>query len=77
MKASLIISILIFFNTSALVTKPIFNFLESVNLWWFVAIEVLLLLSFFINRFLKSLNMMSEIDLSNIKLYVRDGSEGE
>lgn len=77
MKASLIISILIFFNTSALVTKPIFNFLESVNLWWFVAIEVLLLLSFFINRFLKSLNMMSEIDLSNIKLYVRNGSEGE
>lgn len=69
MKISIILIALIFLNTSALIAEPIANLLRGVNVWLLLGIEALLLIGYYVNSIIRDIRKVSEIDLSNLKLY--------
>lgn len=69
MKISIILIALIFLNTSALIAEPIANLLRGVNVWLLLVIEALLLIGYYVNSIIRDIRKVSEIDLSNLKLY--------
>lgn len=69
MKTSIILIALIFLNTSALIAEPIANLLRGVNVWLLLGIEALLLIGYYVNSIIRDIRKVSEIDLSNLKLY--------
>ena len=70
MKTSIILIALILLNTSALLAEPIASLLKGVNVWLLLGIEAFLLLGYYVNSVLRDLRKVSEIDLSNLKLFV-------
>ncbi len=70
MKTSLLLIILIVLNTTAIISEPVTNLIEGVNSWWFLGLELALLIGFYLNKIVKDLRTHCEIDCNNLKLYV-------
>ncbi len=70
MKASVIIIVLIFFNTTALIAEPVADLFKSVNPWVFIAIEAILLIGYFLNNITKDLRRLVQLDCNNLNLFV-------
>ncbi len=70
MKTSILLPVLIFINTSALISEPIANLIKGIDTFWLIVLEVLLLIGYLINNTLKGLNTFSELDLNNLNLFV-------
>lgn len=70
MKTSIILIALIVLNTSALIAEPIANLLRGVNIWLLLGIEVVLLIGYYVNSIVRDIRKVSEIDLSNLRLFV-------
>ncbi|MEO9891988.1 hypothetical protein [Aurantibacter sp.] len=70
MKTSIVLLFLIILNTSALLSEPLAVIVKDLNPWFLVALEVVLLLFFYLNNQLKGLNELANIDLSDIELFV-------
>ena len=70
MKTSIILSILIAFNTTALLAQPLAQVIQGINGWVFAAIEGLLLLGYYLNAFIKDLRKRIEIDFKNLNVFV-------
>ncbi len=67
MKTSLLIAVLILINTSALVSAPLTKLLESISIWWLIGIELCLIIAYYINRIIKDLRSLFEIEFNNLK----------
>jgi len=74
MKTSIILIVLILFNTTALVSQAIATFLKDVNPWLFVGIEILLLIGFYAHIVVKDVRKISNIDFSDLNLFVFKGN---
>jgi len=70
MKTSILLSIALFVNTSLLLSEPLANWVQGVNPWVFVIIELTLLLGIYINNTAKDLNKACELDLDNLNVFV-------
>lgn len=70
MKTSLILGILIIVNTSALLSETLAAWVKGINPWVFVAFEIVLLISLYLNYLLKGLHEIGKVDLSGIDLFV-------
>ncbi|NNC70931.1 MAG: hypothetical protein HKN90_08935 [Flavobacteriaceae bacterium] len=70
MKTSIILIALIFINTSAILAEPIASLLKGVNVWLLLSLEDLLIIGYYINSVVQNIRKVSEIDLSNLKLFV-------
>ena len=70
MKTSLLLIVLIVINTSALISQPINNLIQDISVWWFLGIELCLILGFYINKTIKDLKSHCELDCNNLKLYI-------
>lgn len=70
MKTSVILIILLVFNTTALIAGPIAQFSKGISSWFFVIIEAILLIGYYINTIIKELREAEKVDFDNITLYV-------
>ena len=70
MKTSIILFILILFNTTALISEPLAQLVRGVNIWVLIGLEILLCVGFLINQLMKDMGKISKIDLSDLKLFV-------
>jgi len=75
MKTSITLIILIVINTSVIISEPITNLIKGINIWWFLAFELCLILGYFINKTIKDLRTHCEINCNNLKLYIVKGNE--
>lgn len=75
MKTSLLLLILIVINTSAIISEPITKLIQGVNIWWFLGLEICLVIGYYINKTIKELQTHCEIDCNNLKLYVVKGKK--
>lgn len=79
MKTSIVLLVLIILNTTALLSEPLAGLVKEIDPWLFVALEVVLLLIFYVNNQLKGLGEIAKIDLSGIELFVirpKDSTQG-
>ena len=75
MKTSLLLIILIALNTTALISVPITKLISSINIWWLIAFELILIIGYYINKTIKDLRSHCEIDCNNLKLYIIKGKK--
>jgi len=68
MKTSIAIIVLLFVNTTALLSEPFFALIKSINIWYLLAIEIILVLAYFINKLFKNINEAIDPDF-NVDLY--------
>ncbi len=75
MKTSLIIIVLIFLNTSVLISETIAKLISGINIWWFISLELVLVLGYYINKTIKDLSSYCQIDCNNLKLFIVKGNK--
>jgi hypothetical protein len=73
MKTSLIIIVLIFLNTSVIISETIAKLINDINIWWFISLELALVLGYYINKTVKDLRSYCQIDCNNLKLVIVKG----
>ena len=74
MKTSIILIVLILFNTTALFSKLISQLIGDINPWLFVCLEILLLVGYYVNTLLKDIEKVSQIDFSKLNIFVLRGN---
>jgi hypothetical protein len=72
MKTSLLILILLTVNTTTIFAKPMSLFIERIDTWILVLLEVLLLIGYFANNILKDINKTLEIELNGLNFYPKN-----
>ena len=80
MKSYIVLLVLLVLNTSALLSEPLAALVKGISPWLLVIVEIVLLLTFYINNQLKGLKEIAKIDLSGIDLYVvnpKDKTQGK
>lgn len=70
MKTSIVLLALIVLNTSALLSETLASLVKGINPWLLVGLEVILLLIYYVNKQLKGLHKITDIDFSGIDLFV-------
>jgi len=70
MKTSIVLIILILFNTTALISEPLAFLVKGINTWVLLGIELLLLVVYYINQAIRDINKIVTIDFNNLKLFV-------
>lgn len=68
MKTSVVLIILILFNTSALLSESIAQLVKGINPWLFVGLEILLVISYLFNKTLKDLRKTIDFDCNYLNL---------
>jgi len=74
MKTSIILIVLILFNTTALISKAIAILIKDVNPWLFIGVEILLLIGFYAHMVVKDVRKISNIDFSDLNIFVIKGN---
>jgi len=77
MKTSIILIVLILFNTTALVSKPLSQLVANIDPWLLIGIEILLLVGYYANNLVKDIGKISKIDFSNLNVFVVNGNSKE
>lgn len=72
MKTSMILIAALFLNTTLLMAEPLATIVKSVNPYILIALEVLLLVGYFTNKWLKDLNKDYTVDLGYLDIFVID-----
>lgn len=75
MKTSIVLLALIALNTSALISEPLATLVKGINPWLLIALEIVLLFIFYVNKQMKELGDLANIDLSGIELFVMDSKD--
>ncbi len=75
MKTSIVLLALIVLNTSALLSEPLAALVKEINPWLLVALEIVLLFFFYVNKLMKDLGDIANIDLSGIELFVIESKD--
>lgn len=73
MKTSILLIVLIFLNTSIIISESITILIQNINIWWFIVLELLLLIGFYVNKIIKDLKSDCEMDFNIRNLYVVKG----
>jgi len=61
---------LLILNTSALLSEQLAALVKGINPWLLIGVEVVLLFIFYVNKQIKDLGDLSNIDLSDMELFV-------
>jgi len=75
MKTSMILLALLILNTSALLSEQLAALVKGINPWLLIGVEVVLLFIFYVNKQIKDLGDLSNIDLSDMELFVIDSKD--
>ncbi|WP_396632871.1 hypothetical protein [Maribacter sp. R86514] len=75
MKTSIILLALIILNTSALLSETLASLVKGINPWFLVGLEIILLLIFYVNKQLKGLQEIANVDFNGIELFVIKSKE--
>ncbi|QCX37533.1 hypothetical protein FF125_03440 [Aureibaculum algae] len=70
MKTSALLIILILCNTSALLSESISHLVRDINPWLFVALEILLVLGYYLNKTIKEIRQTFDFDCNDLNLLV-------
>jgi len=70
MKTSIIIIAALLLNTTLLVAEPLATFIKDVNPFILIGLEVLLVLGYFANQWLKDLNKACTMDFGHLDIFV-------
>jgi len=70
MKTSIVLLVLIVLNTSALLSETLVVWVKQISPWLLVALEIVLLITFYLHYVLKGLNDISKVDFNGIELFV-------
>lgn len=70
MKTSMIIIVALFLNTTLLVAEPLSAFVKEINPFILIGVEAVLLLGYFVNRWLRDLHNDCIIDLGHLNIFV-------
>jgi len=70
MKTSIILLALIVLNTSALLSETLASLVKGINPWLLVGLEVILLLIYYVNKQLKGLQEIANVDFNGINLFI-------
>ena len=70
MKTSVLLIILILFNTTALLSESIAQLVKDINPWLFVVLEILLVVGYLFNKTLKDIRKTMDFDCNNLNLLV-------
>ena len=70
MKTSIVLLALIVLNTSALLSETLAGLVKGINPWFLVGLEVILLLIYYVNKQLRGLNKIADVDFNGIDLFV-------
>lgn len=68
MKTSVVLIILILFNTTALLSESIALLVKGINPWLFVGLEILLLIGYWFNTTLKELRKTMNFDCNHLNI---------
>ena len=66
---------LLILNTSALLSEQLAALVKGINPWLLIGVEVVLLFIFYVNKQIKDLGDLSNIDLSDMELFVIDSKD--
>lgn len=66
---------LLILNTSALLSEQLAALVKGINPWLLIGLEVVLLFIFYVNKQIKDLGDLSNIDLSDMELFVIDSKD--
>ncbi len=69
MKFTLGIGLLFLFNTAALLAEPLSFLTKELNLWILVAIEFILVLTYYIYNIVRDVRKATQIDFNDIDLF--------
>lgn len=70
MKTSMLLLVLILFNTTALIAEPIAQLMKELNSWFLIISEAILVLIYYINLIIKDVRNKTAIDFNNLKLFI-------
>lgn len=70
MKTSIFIIAALFLNTTLLVAEPLATFVKGIDPLIFIGIEVVLILGYFLNSWLRNLNRAYTLDLGYLDIFV-------
>lgn len=70
MKTSIFIIAALLLNTTLLVAEPLATFVKGVNPLFFLGIEALLILGYFLNTWLRDLNKACTLELGYLNIFV-------
>jgi len=70
MKTSIVVLALLIVNTSALLSESLAQLINGVSPWLLIALEVVLLVVWYVNNLFKGLKTIAQIDFGDIELFV-------
>jgi len=70
MKISIILIALLYVNTAVLLAETIGRLLSGVSIWVLLIIEGTLVIGYYVNRVVRDVRKVAEIDLTNLNLFV-------
>lgn len=70
MKTSIVLLVLIVFNTSALFSVTIAGFIKSINPWLLIGVEVVLVICYLINSIITETREAMVVDCNHLNLLV-------
>jgi len=68
MKTSVLLIVLILFNTTALLSESIAQLVKDINPWVFIALEILLIVSYLFNKTLKEIRSTLDFDCNDLNI---------
>lgn len=69
MKISVLILVLIFFNTTAILSETVYLFIKGIDLWVLIGLELLLIVVYYVNKIIKDVsNALVDADFNNLNL---------
>jgi len=70
MKTSVVLLVLLFFNTTALLSNSLANFIDNTNPWIFIGIELILVITYLLNKTISDIRKTMEVDTNYLNLYL-------
>lgn len=70
MKTSMIIVAALLLNTTLLVAEPLSTFVKGINPFILIGVEALLVLGYFVNKWLRDLNKACTVNLGYLDIFV-------
>lgn len=70
MKTSILFIAALFLNTSLLLAEPMAFLAQGLNTWFFIGIEVVLLIGYYAYKTVKDLHEACELDLGDLNVFV-------
>ncbi|MDY7394578.1 hypothetical protein UMM65_04950 [Aureibaculum sp. 2210JD6-5] len=70
MKTSVVLLILILFNTTALLSEALAHLVKGINPWLLIGLEILLIIGYFFNKTIKEIRKTIDFDCNDLSIMI-------